>query len=1114
MARKMMEMMWKSIYDNKGTKEAKKDMKDLVNTGEKLNKTMEKAFGLGKLGAFSAGISKAIQGIYSLTKKSADYIEQLNVLDVAFDGNTKSIREFTSAISETLNLDEASIIKMAAAFKTLGNSMNYSGELGNRFSRMMTQITLDTASLFNMSLEKSQSMMQSAIQGQGKSLKTNTGVSVLETTVQTTLDVLGIEAYVEDMNDAEKALARTIAISYQLRNAQGDLARTIEAPANRMRVFGEQINQVGRNIGNVFLPMINAILPYLNAVLIVLNKLISSLAKLVGFREDAWDNYTNNAESLGDAFDDLGTSIGGVGAAAGETKKQLMGLRGFDKLNVIKTPTSTGGGGGAGGGGGINQSLLDAFNKIKYKSALEGIETEATRIAKRIMEALGEIDFSNLIAAGKRLWEAFKPFAENVGQGLLWTFDNVLKPLAKWYISDYLPTWLDLLASGFKVLNSAINGFKPIGDWIWKSFLKPLAKWTGGVIINTLKTLSKILDGISKSKFASTILGIGTAALITYKSINKLVTILGATKLGGALKNLIKPTQNLLQYTKLYTKLSGNLSDGIKTGIGRWREEAGIINKVTGEYNGLSGKIQAAKIALEGFAIAGMGLIAADTAFKNMAEDGINLGNVIGGLTGSFATLSGAITAGASIGGHYGAIIGGVVGGVGLLISAFDSFSSGTQPEHVKRMEELRNSYDEFAKTIDDVSTSYQKSRDAITENYEAKLIDLENADTYRETLSQLIDTNGKVKEGYEDEAEVIVKQLNEAYGSQLKLEDGVLKNGEDIVKNKEDIVKVTDKTVEAMKKQLIYEDYIASYREAVETKNKATREYNKIMEESSAELQQLQKDYENNDISSFNYLRRVAELQGKAEEATKKYNGVLEDTSGTINSLDDITKAYATQTSDEFAKTAGNITKTSSTMATENKKTFDTTLKSSMKQLKGNQEEVDKNFKLTKIGLDELKTKFSEFNKETYSPKLTLDTSDATYNFNKWKNSIKGSFNVQLTATRYNADGGIFINNKWRDVAQYDTGGLPPVGQMFVARERGPELVGTIGGHTAVMNNNQIVSSVSAGVYQAVRGAMGNNNNGGVYNIYLDKDHKLGTYTLEQLQGMAKSNGRPITIG
>lgn len=52
-------------------------------------------------------------------------------------------------------------------------------------------------------------------------------------------------------------------------------------------------------------------------------------------------------------------------------------------------------------------------------------------------------------------------------------------------------------------------------------------------------------------------------------------------------------------------------------------------------------------------------------------------------------------------------------------------------------------------------------------------------------------------------------------------------------------------------------------------------------------------------------------------------------------------------------------------------------------------------------------------------------------------------------------------------------SGGFPSMGQMFIAREAGPELVGTIGGRNAVVNNNQIVESVSAGVYRAVKSAL-----------------------------------------
>lgn len=92
-------------------------------------------------------------------------------------------------------------------------------------------------------------------------------------------------------------------------------------------------------------------------------------------------------------------------------------------------------------------------------------------------------------------------------------------------------------------------------------------------------------------------------------------------------------------------------------------------------------------------------------------------------------------------------------------------------------------------------------------------------------------------------------------------------------------------------------------------------------------------------------------------------------------------------------------------------------------------------------------------------------------------KNFIGDHINVGVNKK---ADGGIFSGGVWHDIAQYAAGTTnAPYGQMFIAREAGPELVGTIGGHTAVMNNDQIVASVSDGVYRAVKSAMGNGGQG-----------------------------------
>ena len=91
---------------------------------------------------------------------------------------------------------------------------------------------------------------------------------------------------------------------------------------------------------------------------------------------------------------------------------------------------------------------------------------------------------------------------------------------------------------------------------------------------------------------------------------------------------------------------------------------------------------------------------------------------------------------------------------------------------------------------------------------------------------------------------------------------------------------------------------------------------------------------------------------------------------------------------------------------------------------------------------------------------------------FNSLGNLFKGASRGGGSGSGF-ANGGIFAGH-WQPITAYAGGGTPGSGEMFVAREAGPEMVGTIGGHTAVMNNDQIVASVSAGVYDAVLAAMG----------------------------------------
>ena len=92
---------------------------------------------------------------------------------------------------------------------------------------------------------------------------------------------------------------------------------------------------------------------------------------------------------------------------------------------------------------------------------------------------------------------------------------------------------------------------------------------------------------------------------------------------------------------------------------------------------------------------------------------------------------------------------------------------------------------------------------------------------------------------------------------------------------------------------------------------------------------------------------------------------------------------------------------------------------------------------------------------------------------FNEYEDLTGATWEHTTGEGRYSkASGGVYAGGRWHNIAQYASGTAgAPAGQLFIAREAGPELVGTLGGHTAVMNNNQIVASVSAGVARAIAG-------------------------------------------
>lgn len=142
----------------------------------------------------------------------------------------------------------------------------------------------------------------------------------------------------------------------------------------------------------------------------------------------------------------------------------------------------------AGVGDAIMSGILGIINIV-----LETIN----KMTKATADWAKTLDFTPLLNSIDGLLKAIQPLTQNIGDGLLWFYENVLLPLASFTIEDLIPAFIDLLSGAIEVLNSVIDALKPLGQWLWDSFLQPLAKWAGERIVKNINSLTKALKGIS-----------------------------------------------------------------------------------------------------------------------------------------------------------------------------------------------------------------------------------------------------------------------------------------------------------------------------------------------------------------------------------------------------------------------------------------------------------------------------------------------------------------------------------------------------------------------------------------------------------------------------------------
>ena len=551
------------------------------------------ASAFGRLYANFFWIKGGADKLWQSIETSMDYIETLNYFDAAFgqvaesavaqmeDAGSESAKAYYKSFSDrakeltskmsgfkinengtltatgqpSLGIDPEKMMNYQATFGQMASSMGVASETSLKLSQALTEIGADLASVKNLDFDKVWNDMASGLAGMSRTLD-KYGVNIRNVNLQQKLNELGIQANITALNQNDKALLRAIILLENTKYAWGDLAETINQPANQLRLIESNFQNLSRTIGNLFLPAVSQTLPYVNAMVIALQRMATWIGNMLGI------DLSKVTSSVAESSFDFSSIADEAENATEAVNKLQKGIRKFDELDVITTPSSSGSGTGSGG---ISSGLLDdAFDKAysKYQEAWDdafnNMENRAQEIADKIEEFFAPIknifsDFfeGDFFAAGQD--------TSNLVAGILnWFADGIDD--VPWNeigqdIGDYLAgiNWLDVFMAAGRVMWEGIKGAFELYAGIFQE--APVE-----TTVISMLVMPKVLKAITDSKFAT-----------------------GVSKLGGKFKTLNKNFKGYLQNLDA-TGQTFTFNKGVKA----------IRDNLTGFQKGLIGVLSVA----------------------------------------------------------------------------------------------------------------------------------------------------------------------------------------------------------------------------------------------------------------------------------------------------------------------------------------------------------------------------------------------------------------------------------------------------------------------------------------------------------------------------------------
>ena len=357
---------------------------------------------LANITLFGYTIDKIADVVSDWVKSANDYVENINLFQVSMGEFYGEAYEYSQLVNDKLGIDPSEWMRNQGVFMSMANGFGLARDQAYALSEGLTELSYDLSSLYNEDVEQSALRLQSALSGEIEPIR-RLGISISQATLQEYALEQGINENIEAMTEQEKAILRTLVLMEGAGRigAIGDFAKTLESPANSLRVLNQQITQLGRALGQVLVPILIQVIPYIQAFVEIVTEAIQKFATLVGFTMPNWnDDITSGADDTTDSMED----------ATEATKELKNALLGIDELNILSPNSKSSSGNDSGW---VNDIEIP---NIWDQEVIENLQSKVDELKKPMKEVL---DLALLIGGALLAWKiasTLMPAIRTVGE--------------------------------------------------------------------------------------------------------------------------------------------------------------------------------------------------------------------------------------------------------------------------------------------------------------------------------------------------------------------------------------------------------------------------------------------------------------------------------------------------------------------------------------------------------------------------------------------------------------------------------------------------------------------------------------------------------------------------